>query len=218
MTPQPTHPPMIRRLVIAATAAGSAILLVLVGYEYGPQLLFHGSADRQPVVAAGAATSSVSGDPLGISLFDQPRPLAEISFADGDSRALTMADFRGRVILLNIWATWCVPCRKEMTALDRLQAKLGGDDFIILPLSIDREGVAAVKRFYREVGVEKLGVYVDPSGRGSHSLGIPGVPTTLLIDREGREVARKMGEAEWDGPEMVGLVERIIHAKSENDR
>ena len=111
-------------------------------------------------------------------------------------------------MVLNVWATWCVPCRKEMPTLDRLQARLGGKDFLVVALSIDRKGVEAVRGFYQEVGVENLAIYVDPSGKGSHALAIPGVPTTLLIDREGREVARKMGEAKWDSPEMVSLVER----------
>jgi thiol-disulfide isomerase/thioredoxin len=212
MTRPPGHPPIIRRLVIAAMAAVIGLLLLLV-LEYRTQSLFHGTADRKPVVAAGAAPSPVSDDPPEISVFDEPRALPEIHFADDQGHDLTLADFRGRVVLLNIWATWCVPCRKEMSALDRLQAKLGGDDFIVLPLSIDREGGTAVERFYREVGVEKLGVYVDPSGRGSHTLAIPGVPTTLLIDRQGREVARKMGAAEWDGPEMVSLIQRTEEAR-----
>jgi thiol-disulfide isomerase/thioredoxin len=103
-----------------------------------------------------------------------------------------------------------VPCRKEMPTLDRLQARLGGKDFLVMALSIDRKGIEAVRDFYREVGVKNLAVYLDPSGKGSHGLAIPGVPTTLLIDREGREVARKMGEAEWDSAEMVALVERTM--------
>src|SRR6516162_6368882 len=104
-----------------------------------------------------------------------------------------------------------------MPALDRLQAKVGGNEFLVIPLSIDRDGVAAVKRFYRELGLEKLGIYVDPSGQGSRALAIPGVPTTLLIDRQGREVARKMGAAEWDGPEMVSLLEQTMHAQTGSD-
>jgi len=116
-------------------------------------------------------------------------------------------------VVLNVWATWCVPCRKEMPTLDRLQARLGGKNFLVVALSLDRKGVEAVRGFYQEVGVENLAIYVDPSGQGSHALAIPGVPTTLLIDQEGREVARKMGEAEWDSPEMVSLVERTTHGQ-----
>jgi len=121
------------------------------------------------------------------------------------------------MVLLNVWATWCVPCRKEMPTLDRLQARLGGKDFLVIALSIDREGVAPVKRFYQELKLEKLAIYVDPSGKGSRALAIPGVPTTLLIDRQAREIARKMGPAEWDGAEMVSLVGRTIHAQSASD-
>jgi thiol-disulfide isomerase/thioredoxin len=153
-----------------------------------------------------------------ISVFDQPRPLPEIIFADGDGHALSLADFRGRVVLLNIWATWCVPCRKEMPTLDRLQATLGGDQFIVIALSMDREGVPAVKRFYDGLGVSSLGIYVDPSSRVSHALAVPGVPTTLLIDRQGREVARKLGEAEWDGPAMIRLIRQTINAGSTSPR
>jgi hypothetical protein len=101
-----------------------------------------------------------------------------------------------------------------MPTLDRLQERLGGKDFLVMALSIDRKGIEAVKDFYREVGVEKLAIYLDPSGEGSHGLAIPGVPTTLLINREGREVARKLGEAQWDSPEMVSLVERTIQGRS----
>ena len=121
------------------------------------------------------------------------------------------------MVLLNVWATWCVPCRKEMPTLDRLQARLGGKDFLVIALSIDREGVAPVKRFYQELGLEKLAIYVDPSGKGSQALAIPGVPTTLLIDRQGREIARKMGPAEWDGQEMLSLVEQTMHAQTGGD-
>jgi thiol-disulfide isomerase/thioredoxin len=210
---QPTR----HRLLIAATVAVSAVVFLLLGFEYGSQLLSSGQAVRQPDLTVGSGGSSVPTNPLELSILDQPRALQEIRFQDDEGHDLTLADFRGRVVLLNVWATWCVPCRKEMPALDRLQARLGGKDFLVIPLSIDREGITPVKRFYQEVRVEKLGMYVDPSGRGSHSLAVPGVPTTLLIDREGREVARKMGDAEWDGPEMVSLVERILDARSAND-
>jgi thiol-disulfide isomerase/thioredoxin len=202
--------PIRHRLLIAATTVASAVVLLFVGLEYGSQLLSPETAVRQPAPATG---STGSGNRLELSVFDQPHALPEVRFQDDQGRDLTLGDFRGRVVVLNVWATWCVPCRKEMPTLDRLQARLGGKDFLVVALSIDRKGAEAVRGFYQEVGVENLAIYVDPSGRGSRGLGLPGVPTTLLIDQEGREVARKMGEAEWDGPEMVSLVERTMHGQ-----
>jgi len=199
------------RLLIAATTAASAVVLLFVVGIYGSRVSPE-TAVRQLEPATGS-TGSVSANPLDISVFDQPRALPEVRFQDDQGRDLTLGDFRGRVVVLNVWATWCVPCRKEMPTLDRLQARLGGKDFLVVALSIDRKGAEAVRGFYQEVGVENLAIYVDPSGRGSRGLGLPGVPTTLLIDQEGREVARKMGEAKWDGPEMVSLVERTMHGQ-----
>ena len=196
-----------RRLLIAATATATAILLLALGLEYGSQVPDLGKADRQPVPTEGSGSAA---NPLALSVFEQPRPVPEIRFKDDQGRDLTLANFRGRVVLLNIWATWCVPCRKEMPTLDRLEGRLGGKDFHVIALSIDRKGIEAIKDFYREVGVEKLAIYLDPSGKGSHDLAIPGVPTTLLINREGGEIARKLGEAEWNSPEMVSLVEQTI--------
>jgi thiol-disulfide isomerase/thioredoxin len=193
--------PIRHRLLIATTAA-SAVVLLLIGLEYGSRVPSPETAVR-PSAPATVSTGSASGNRLELSVFDQPHALPEVRFQDDQGRDLTLGDFRGRVMVLNVWATWCVPCRKEMPILDRLQARLGGKDFLVVALSIDRNGVEAVRGFYQEVGVENLAIYVDPSGRGSLGLGLPGVPTTLLIDQEGRDVARKMGEAEWDGPEMV---------------
>jgi thiol-disulfide isomerase/thioredoxin len=199
----------------------SAVVLLLVGLEYGSRVPSPETAVRQSAPAAGSA-GSASGNQLEVSVFDQPHALPEVRFQDDQGRDLTLGDFRGRVVVLNVWATWCVPCRKEMPTLDRLQARLGGKDFLVVALSLDRKGVEAVRGFYQEFGVENLAIYVDPSGKGSHALAIPGVPTTLLIDQEGREVARKMGEAVWDGPEMVSLVERTMHGqparKAESNR
>jgi thiol-disulfide isomerase/thioredoxin len=205
--------PIRHRLLIAATMVASAVVLLFVGLEYRSRVLSPETAVRQSAPATDS-TGSASGNQLELSVFDQPHALPEVRFQDDQGRDLTLGDFRGRVVVLNVWATWCVPCRKEMPTLDRLQARLGGKNFLVVALSLDRKGVEAVRGFYQEVGVENLAIYVDPSGQGSHALAIPGVPTTLLIDREGREVARKMGEAEWDRPEMVSLVERTMHGQS----
>jgi thiol-disulfide isomerase/thioredoxin len=200
-------------LVLGAIAVATALVLLFVGPEFGPEFLSPGKSDQQPTDTVGPAGSG-SANPLTLSVFDQPRPVPEIRFQDDQGHELTLGDFRGRVVLLNLWATWCVPCRKEMPTLDRLQGRLGGKDFVVIALSIDRKGIEAVGGFYNDVGVKKLGIYLDPSGKGSHDLAIPGLPATLLIDREGREVARKLGEAEWDSPEMVSLVERTMHGGS----
>jgi thiol-disulfide isomerase/thioredoxin len=206
-----------RRGVLTVIAATSLVIAAVLGYDIARRASSPGTPVAGPATANGPTSPTASVNPLELSVFGQPRAIPDIHFQDEQGRDLTLADFQGRVVLLNVWATWCVPCRQEMPTLDRLQARLGGKDFLVMALSIDRKGVEAVKGFYREVGVEKLAIYVDPSGKGSRSLAIPGVPTTLLIDGGGREVARKMGAAEWDSPEMVALVERAIHAQSASD-
>ena len=167
---------------------------------------------KRRVFLAGAlalAASPVAAQPV-MPLHEAPRQLLSPPFVDGDGRGLTLADFHGRVVLLNLWATWCVPCREEMPTLDRLQARLGGEDFHVLSLSIDRAGLDPVRRFYEEIGIRHLGVYLAEDMRAMLALGAYGLPTTLLIDREGREIARRVGPAEWDSPEAVAQFESII--------
>ena len=162
------------------------------------------------LIAAGIGIyfSGARTGPAGrlFTLHEVPRPLPVIRFRDGAGRALTLADFKGKVILLNIWATWCTPCREEMPALDRLQAKLGSADFEVVALSIDSEGPAAVRRFFSEVGVHALKLYVDPSGEAGGRLALVGVPTTLLVDLSGREIGRRLGPAVWDGSDAVEFI------------
>lgn len=203
------------RAVLAATAAVSLLLAVVLGYDIARGVWSQATQVAAP--ATGSTTPGTSTNPLELFVFDRLRPVPDLRLQDEQGHDLTLADFRGRVVLLNVWATWCVPCRREMPTLDRLQARLGGKEFLVIALSIDRKGIEAVRAFYKEVGVEKLAIYVDPSGKRSHNLAIPGVPTTLLIDRQGREVARKMSAAEWDSPEMVSLVQRTMHAQSASE-
>jgi thiol-disulfide isomerase/thioredoxin len=141
--------------------------------------------------------------PPAFSMHPGPRPLPEIRFENGDGRAMSLAAFQGSVVLLNIWATWCAPCRREMPTLDRLQATLGGSDFQVLALSIDRQGLPAVREFYAKLGLQTLPIYVDESGAAQRALSVLGLPTTLLVDRGGNEVGRLLGPAEWDDPQMM---------------
>jgi thiol-disulfide isomerase/thioredoxin len=202
-----------RRLLIAASATATAVLLLALGLEYGSQIPNVGKTVRESSSTEGS-DGAIPTSPLALSVFEQPRPVPEIRFQDNQGHDLTLANFRGRAVLLNLWATWCAPCRKEMPTFDHLQARFGGKDFLVIALSIDRNGIDALRDFCRDVGVEKLAIYLDRSGKGTYDLAIPGVPTTLLLDREGREVARKLGEAKWDSPELVSLVRKTIHAQS----
>ena len=137
----------------------------------------------------------------------------EVTFLDGDGNERTLSDFQGRVIVLNLWATWCAPCRKEMPSLDRLQASLGSDDFDVIALAVDRGDLTKVLNFYDEVGIENLAIYHDSTAKAGRTLRAPGLPTTLIIDREGKEVGRVLGDAEWDGEDVVTLLNAVIAEK-----
>ena len=156
--------------------------------------------------APGPDTAGKSSDPAS-PIIDRPasarKPVPELRFQDAQGKPRALSEFHGKSVLLNIWATWCVPCREEMPALDRLQQKLGGPGFEIMALSIDNGGIPAVRRFFEETGVRSLAIYVDPSMEATSKLRIVGVPTTLFVDREGRERWRKVGPAQWDSDEMV---------------
>jgi thiol-disulfide isomerase/thioredoxin len=150
--------------------------------------------------------------PQNFAVHEAPVPVPEIRFEDGNGQPKTLADFSGKIVLLNIWATWCAPCRKEMPTLDRLQAKLGGPDFEVVALSMDRAGPDKVKKFFAEIGIEHLALNIDTSGKAMFTLGALGLPMTLLIDREGKEIGRLIGPAEWDAPEMVDFIRSYFAA------
>ncbi|MGQ0749139.1 MAG: TlpA family protein disulfide reductase [Betaproteobacteria bacterium] len=146
------------------------------------------------------------------SVLAKPTTLPDVTFTDGEGRSMRLSNFRGKTILLNVWATWCAPCRKEMPALERLQARLGGPGFQVVAVSIDRGGAVAVKSFYEELAIEELRIYVDTTIQVSSNLNAIGLPTTLLIDAQGREIGRKVGPAEWDSPEVVKMIEKYLAA------
>ncbi len=150
------------------------------------------------------------GQMRNFSFFDPPKAAPDIAFVDAEGRELELADFRGKFVLVNLWATWCGPCRREMPSLDRLQSRLGGGDFTVLALSQDRKGPAAVETFLAGIGVRNLGVYVDTSARSARRLGAVGLPTSVLLDREGRMVGRLIGSAEWDSDEAARLIKTVI--------
>lgn len=181
-----------------------AVLVVLVGAVGAGFSLRH---------LQGLSEASAAG-PLRFVMHPQAKQVADVSFVTGDGAPMQLADLRGKVVLLNIWATWCPPCKQEMPSLDRLQGKLGGSDFEVVALSIDTDakGLAAVKSFYAQVGIRHLRIFQDPTGAAGFTLGSIGVPMTLLIDRQGRELGRLAGTAEWDSQEAVEFIRRTIAA------
>ena len=164
---------------------------------------------RLPDVPESSAETTMEGP---IRLLDEPQELPDFGFIDAGGRPLSLEDYRGKVVLLNIWATWCPPCRQEMPALDRLQAMLGEEGFVVLPISTDRNGVAPVERFYKRAEIRSLGIYLDPDNEVAAALQVPGLPTTFLIDRQGQALGVRIGPAEWDSEETQAMIRRQLQA------
>lgn len=178
---------------------------------------------RHALFAAAAALGLAAGvawrlrrawwaSPQDIDIHLTRRTLPLLHLADAAGNVRNLDAWRGRAVLLNVWATWCTPCREEMPALDRLQATLGGPGFEVVALSIDSGGLPAVQKFFQEIGVRHLKAYLDTESEAARLLAAGGIPLTLLIDTEGREVARKRGAARWDDPEVRGLISEYMPA------
>jgi len=144
---------------------------------------------------------------------EDPAPPPEVPFVDGDGMTRTLADFKGNGVVLNFWATWCVPCVAEMPALDRLRTRLAGRGIEVLALSSDRGGTPVVQAFFAKHGIEHLPVALDQGLRAARVLGVQGLPTTVLIDGAGRDKGRLVGAAEWDSEDAVTLVEDCLTGK-----
>lgn len=162
-------------------------------------------------LAALARTSAARADALdNFSLTPGNPPVPDIQFRDPDGTIRNLSDYRGRVVLFNAWATWCGPCINEMPALDETQAQLGGSDFQVLPVSMDRGGAMTVDLFYRAHNLKNLPILVDHQAQIARLLKPRGLPFTLLIDREGNEIGRALGEVFWSAPEGLRFLKRYI--------
>ena len=161
------------------------------------------------------SASTTPGAEFSFNAYETPRELPQVSFTNGSGETMSLSDFKGKTVLLNLWATWCVPCREEMPTLDRLESILGAENFQVVALSLDQEGSAVVKDFYDELGLENLKIYVDDRMSVPALFSVIGVPATLLIDEEGREIGRKLGPAEWDSPEVISEIRRHLNAAAD---
>lgn len=146
------------------------------------------------------------GEVKNFVLANSKQQLQDFSFVDGDGKTRTLSEFRGKTVLLNFWATWCAPCRKEMPGIDRLQAAMGSDDFTVLALSQDLQGIEKVKKFLKALKIEHLEAFNDKTTKSGRSAGVFGLPATLILKKNGDVFGRLIGPAEWDSEEAVALI------------
>jgi thiol-disulfide isomerase/thioredoxin len=145
-----------------------------------------------------------------LEMLPAPAAPAAASFADRDGNKVTLADFTGKGVVLNMWATWCTPCVAEMPALDHLATILAASNIVVVPISSDRGGTKIVEKFYTAHDVKNLGIWTDAHGEAARAWGARGLPTTLIIDRQGRALAKLEGGAEWATPEAVQKIKALI--------
>lgn len=203
------------RVVLIAAAAFVAIAGVLYA-------IVRPTNKETAANAACAASTSIAqairplatGDVASLNVPKSPRPATPLAFDGPGGKRLTLADFAGKTILVNLWATWCAPCRAEMPALDRLQAKLGGEAFEVVAISIDTARLERRQTFLDSVGVKSLAFYSDDKANIFQTLKqagkVVGLPATILIDGRGCEIGVMAGPAEWDSPAAVKLLETAI--------
>jgi thiol-disulfide isomerase/thioredoxin len=164
---------------------------------------------------AGAAEppkfAGISGD---FSPIDPPEQIAAPNFQDKMGQPVSLDSFKGKVVVLNFWATWCPPCVAEMPALDKLQADMGGKDFTVVAVSTDREGIKKSAPFYRRAGIKNLTLYNDTRGGMLDAFKAKALPVTIVLDREGRMIGRIEGAAQWDSPQAKALIEHYLKEHS----
>lgn len=158
-----------------------------------------------------AAALMREGDMKKLIIHDTPQATSSAAFfLEDDGGKATLEDYEGKYILLNFWATWCAPCRKEMPYFSELQKEFGGDDFEVLTIASGRNSPEGIKKFFAEVGVDNLPRHQDPKQALSSQMGIFGLPITVLIDPEGREIARLRGDAEWASDNAKAILATIL--------
>ncbi len=159
-----------------------------------------------------AADALREGDMRKLTFHEAAQPLPEAGLVGMDDAPRALSEWRGKWVLLNFWATWCAPCRKEMPGLDALQQQLGGDRFQVVAVATGRNPVPGIEKFLKEAGITNLPILRDPRSGLAHGMGVLGLPVTVILNPEGQEVARLIGDAEWNAPEAVAVINALIAA------
>jgi len=191
----------VRSVVLyTALALGANLLPALAGH-----------AAETPAIARAEALRA--GDMKKLSFHEAPKPVPDVAFVDADGMHHSLSEYRGKYVVLNFWATWCAPCRKEMPTLDALQAKMGGDALQVLPIATIRNTLPAVKRFFAEDNITHLPIRIDPQAQLGRQMGVFGLPVTVILNPEGEEIARLIGEADWASPSALAVLGTLTGAE-----
>jgi thiol-disulfide isomerase/thioredoxin len=210
-------------LIVAGGIAGLGLGLAGV---YGVSAL-RGNAGGDPacrpaVSLAKKVAPFARGQVAAVNVATRPLKIPDLAFEDASGKKLTLASFRGRTVLLNLWATWCVPCRREMPTLDALEGQLGSPRFQVVAVNIDTRDPDKPKKFLQQIGVKKLSYYADPSAKAFQDLKSIGrafgMPTTLLVDPHGCEIGTIAGPAEWSSKDAVKLIEAALGGEKQSAR
>ena len=210
-----------RRAALFAGLGGAIVILAVLAGIYGMGRLRSNPGSNPAAAACAPALAAASriaplahGEIAAMTVARAPFHVPDLVFKDAQGREHKLSDWRGRTVLLNLWATWCVPCRKEMPALDALQAALGGEKFEVVTVNIDTRDPEKPLVFLTDAGVKHLAYYSDQSAKVFRELKLAGkafgMPTTLLVDPSGCEMGEMAGPAEWDSADGMKLVSAAI--------
>ena len=185
------------------------VLLILCGAALLVLSLRPARIERMPQAPA----ASTAGQNLGqFTALSTPLPAPALAFTARDGAQRQLAEFKGKLVLVNLWATWCAPCVEEMPSLDRLQTQLG-DKLTILAISEDRQGETVVAPFLEQHAIKHLAIFLDPKTAATNEFGAQGLPTSYLIARDGTIVGKEEGGAQWDSSEMIAKLTTYLEAK-----
>ena len=194
-------------ILLAFLAGGLGFYL----FSLGPLPGAHTSGSKTPDLSGNGGYRDFAKGPMAAFLVKPERPaVPDLNFKGAQGNGLKLSQWKGRVVLVNLWATWCAPCRKEMPTLADLQKQLGSKDFEVIAMSVDRKGIEASSAYLKETGADALGLYVDETTKSLGDLQGLGLPLSILVDRKGREIGRLLGPAEWNSSEAMALVKAAI--------
>jgi thiol-disulfide isomerase/thioredoxin len=207
-----------RRLAVVVAGGFAGVVIGLAGVYGISAFLGNPAGDaacRPAVETASRIAPLAKGEVAAVTVASAPLKVPDLAFRDATGGDRHLADWRGRTLLVNLWATWCVPCRKEMPALDALQAKLGGADFEVVAINIDTRDPDKPRNWFKEIGIASLGYYADPNAKVFQDLKLIGrafgMPTTMLVDAAGCEIATIAGPAEWASEDAIRLVSAALN-------